>query len=101
MVSTMVDRPLLDLLHRVILSGSSDLIPASPLELSAMAAEDDLWSQRARAVGGTAADRRTCVAASAAGVPTVTPEIGNDGRLDPQAVARCHEVIMNVMAAMG
>lgn len=42
-----------------------------------------------------------CVAASAAGVPTVTPEIGNDGRLDPKAVARCREVIMSVMAAMG
>jgi predicted deacylase len=42
-----------------------------------------------------------CVAASAAGVPTVTPEIGNDGRLDPKAVARCRQVIMNVMAAMG
>jgi uncharacterized protein len=42
-----------------------------------------------------------CVAASAAGVPTVTPEVGNDGRLDPTAVARCREIVLNVMGAIG
>jgi predicted deacylase len=42
-----------------------------------------------------------CVAASAAGVPTITPEIGNDGRLDPQATALTREVVLNVMRALG
>jgi predicted deacylase len=42
-----------------------------------------------------------CVAASAAGVPTVTPEIGNDGRLDPGATALMREVVVNVMRALG
>jgi predicted deacylase len=42
-----------------------------------------------------------CVAASAAGVPTVTPEIGNDGRLSRDAVQRCRDVVVNVMATLG
>jgi predicted deacylase len=42
-----------------------------------------------------------CVAASAAGVPTITPEIGNDGRLDPGATALMRQVVMNVMRALG
>jgi predicted deacylase len=42
-----------------------------------------------------------CVAASAAGVPTITPEIGNDGRLDPDATVLMRRVVVNVMRALG
>ena len=42
-----------------------------------------------------------CMAASQVGVPTVTPEIGNNGRLDPPYVDMSRRIILNVMISMG
>jgi predicted deacylase len=68
--------------------------PAS-LELAKATGADLLWEMPPVWSGAL------CVAASAAGVPTVTPEIGNDGRLSRDAVHRCRDVVVNVMATLG
>jgi uncharacterized protein len=81
-------------LSMVPLVAFSQASPAS-LDLAKQTGVDVLWEMPPAWSGAL------CVAASAAGVPTVTPEIGNDGRLDRAAVARCREVILNVMSASG
>lgn len=68
---------------------------AASFDLAKLTEVDILWEMPPAWSGAL------CVAASAAGIPTVTPEIGNDGRLDPAAVARCREIILNVMTASG
>lgn len=72
----------------------SEVSPAS-LALAEQTGLDVLWRMPPAWSGSL------CVAASAAGVPTVTPEIGNDGRLDAGATALMRDVVVNVMRALG
>lgn len=86
--------------------------PLSIVPIIAFAGGEDELSRKSRALAihtgiellwemPTIWEGNLCVAASMAGVPTVMPEIGSNGRLDPRDVEISKQIILNVMISLG